>query len=152
MLVTTRLSSKGQVVIPARTRRALGWPPSTNPGGVPVPENVGVVDAGVILTRLDRRRRSHAEATALFASSARGAARLDVSIVNLAEALQHARAYSEATGVDLIAVLAGFDVRLVQRTRGVAAAVVNGEVLLRDGKHTGALPGQLLRGPRARRA
>jgi len=42
--------------------------------------------------------------------------------------------------------------RLVQRTRGIAATVVNGEVLLRDGKHTGALPGQLLRGPVARRA
>ena len=42
--------------------------------------------------------------------------------------------------------------RLVQRTRGIAATVVNGEVLLRDGKHTGALPGRLLRGPLARRA
>ena len=42
--------------------------------------------------------------------------------------------------------------RLVQRARGVAATVVNGEVLLRDGKHTGALPGQLLRGSGARRA
>src|SRR5437667_447317 len=41
--------------------------------------------------------------------------------------------------------------RLVQRTRGIAATVVNGEVLLRDGKHTGALPGQLLRGPLARK-
>ncbi len=41
--------------------------------------------------------------------------------------------------------------RLVQRTRGITATVVNGEVLLRDGKHTGALPGQLLRGPLARR-
>ncbi len=41
--------------------------------------------------------------------------------------------------------------RLVQRTRGIAATIVNGEVLLRDGKHTGALPGQLLRGPLARR-
>ena len=40
--------------------------------------------------------------------------------------------------------------RLVQRARGIAATVVNGEVLLRDGKHTGALPGQLLRGPLAR--
>jgi N-acyl-D-amino-acid deacylase len=40
--------------------------------------------------------------------------------------------------------------RLIQRTRGIAATVVNGEVLLRDGKHTGALPGQLLRGPLAR--
>ncbi len=42
--------------------------------------------------------------------------------------------------------------RLIQKTRGVAATVVNGEVLLRDGKHTGALPGRLLRGPKARTA
>jgi N-acyl-D-aspartate/D-glutamate deacylase len=42
--------------------------------------------------------------------------------------------------------------RLVQRSRGVTATVVNGEVLLRDGKHTGALSGQLLRGPLARRS
>jgi N-acyl-D-amino-acid deacylase len=39
--------------------------------------------------------------------------------------------------------------RLVQRARGISATVVNGEVLLRDGKHTGALPGRLLRGPLA---
>jgi N-acyl-D-amino-acid deacylase len=42
--------------------------------------------------------------------------------------------------------------RLVQRARGIAATVVNGEVLLRDGKHTGALPGRLLRGPLAARS
>ncbi len=42
--------------------------------------------------------------------------------------------------------------RLVQRARGIAATVVNGEILLRDGKPTGALPGQLLRGRLARRA
>jgi len=42
--------------------------------------------------------------------------------------------------------------RLVQRTRGVAATVVTGAVLLREGKDTGALPGQLLRGPLARRS
>jgi N-acyl-D-amino-acid deacylase len=42
--------------------------------------------------------------------------------------------------------------RLVQRARGVAATVVNGEVLLRDGKHTGAFPGRLLRGPLGRRS
>ena len=39
--------------------------------------------------------------------------------------------------------------RLVQRARGIAATVVNGEVLLRGGQHTGALPGRLLRGPLA---
>lgn len=42
--------------------------------------------------------------------------------------------------------------RLVQRARGIAATVVNGEIVLRDGKPTGALPGQLLRGPSTRRA
>ncbi|HXH83924.1 MAG TPA: amidohydrolase family protein [Candidatus Tectomicrobia bacterium] len=41
--------------------------------------------------------------------------------------------------------------RLVQRARGYAATIVNGEVVLRDGKPTGALPGQLLRGPLAHR-
>jgi len=41
--------------------------------------------------------------------------------------------------------------RLVQRARGIAATVVNGEVVLRDGKPTGALPGRLLRGPVAPR-
>jgi N-acyl-D-amino-acid deacylase len=40
--------------------------------------------------------------------------------------------------------------RLIQRTRGIAATVVNGEILLRDGKHTGAHPGRLRRGPLAR--
>jgi N-acyl-D-amino-acid deacylase len=40
--------------------------------------------------------------------------------------------------------------RLVQRARGIAATIVGGEVLLRDGKHTGALPGRLLRGPLGR--
>jgi N-acyl-D-aspartate/D-glutamate deacylase len=41
--------------------------------------------------------------------------------------------------------------RLTQRARGIAATVVNGEIVLRDGKPTGALPGRLLRGPYARR-
>jgi len=41
---------------------------------------------------------------------------------------------------------------LVQRTRGIAATVVNGQVLLRNGKPTGALPGKLLRGPLGQRA
>jgi N-acyl-D-amino-acid deacylase len=41
--------------------------------------------------------------------------------------------------------------RLVQRSCGFAATIVNGEIVLRDGKPTGALPGQLLRGPLARK-
>jgi N-acyl-D-aspartate/D-glutamate deacylase len=41
--------------------------------------------------------------------------------------------------------------RLKQKAAGFLATVVNGEVLLRNGEHTGALPGQLIRGPLARR-
>jgi N-acyl-D-aspartate/D-glutamate deacylase len=39
--------------------------------------------------------------------------------------------------------------RLKQKSTGLLATVVNGEVLLRHNEHTGALPGQVLRGPRA---
>lgn len=39
--------------------------------------------------------------------------------------------------------------RLVQKADGISSTIVNGEVVLRDGKHTGALPGQLIRGPLA---
>jgi N-acyl-D-aspartate/D-glutamate deacylase len=40
--------------------------------------------------------------------------------------------------------------RLKQKATGIMATVVNGEVVLRNNEHTGALPGQLLRGPLAR--
>jgi N-acyl-D-aspartate/D-glutamate deacylase len=39
--------------------------------------------------------------------------------------------------------------RLKQKASGVMATIVNGEVLLRNNEHTGALPGKLLRGPLA---
>jgi N-acyl-D-aspartate/D-glutamate deacylase len=39
--------------------------------------------------------------------------------------------------------------RLKQKSAGIAATVVNGDVLMRHNEHTGALPGQLLRGPLA---
>lgn len=41
--------------------------------------------------------------------------------------------------------------RLKQKATGLLATVVNGAVVLRNNEHTGALPGQLLRGPLARR-
>ncbi len=41
--------------------------------------------------------------------------------------------------------------RLKQKATGIMATVVNGEVVLRNNEHTGAFPGQLLRGPLARR-
>jgi N-acyl-D-aspartate/D-glutamate deacylase len=39
--------------------------------------------------------------------------------------------------------------RLLQRARGYVATVVAGEITYRDGEPTGALPGRLVRGPRA---
>jgi N-acyl-D-aspartate/D-glutamate deacylase len=41
--------------------------------------------------------------------------------------------------------------RLKQYADGLKATVVNGEIVLRDNEHTGALPGRLVRGPLARR-
>ncbi len=35
--------------------------------------------------------------------------------------------------------------RLKEPAEGIMATIVNGEVLLEDGKHTGALPGRVLR-------
>jgi N-acyl-D-amino-acid deacylase len=40
--------------------------------------------------------------------------------------------------------------RLSQRATGFLATVVGGSVFLRNGEHTGALSGQLIRGPLAR--
>jgi N-acyl-D-amino-acid deacylase len=46
---------------------------------------------------------------------------------------------------ELVSDLPGGARRIVQRADGFLATMVAGEVVLRDGKHTGALPGQLLR-------
>jgi N-acyl-D-aspartate/D-glutamate deacylase len=37
----------------------------------------------------------------------------------------------------------------VQRARGYEATLVSGIVTMRDGEHTGALPGQVIRGPQS---
>jgi N-acyl-D-aspartate/D-glutamate deacylase len=42
--------------------------------------------------------------------------------------------------------LPGGAVRLIQRADGFLATIVAGEILLKNGRHTGALPGRLLRG------
>jgi N-acyl-D-aspartate/D-glutamate deacylase len=39
--------------------------------------------------------------------------------------------------------------RLKQKADGISATIVNGQVVLREQEHTGALPGQVLRGPLA---
>jgi len=39
--------------------------------------------------------------------------------------------------------------RLVQKAEGISITVVNGEILMRNGEHTGVYPGKLIRGPLA---
>ena len=41
------------------------------------------------------------------------------------------------------------EMRLKQTGRGIAATIVNGQVLLRNNEHSGAQPGRVLRGPLA---
>ena len=45
----------------------------------------------------------------------------------------------------LVDDLPGGGVRLEQRSHGFRATIVNGKVTIRDGVHTGASPGRLLR-------
>ena len=51
---------------------------------------------------------------------------------------------------EIVRDLPGGAKRFRQTANGIAATVVNGEVLLRDNVHTGAQSGRLLRGPLAR--
>jgi len=37
--------------------------------------------------------------------------------------------------------------RLLQGAKGYDATIVSGQVIYRNGQHTGALPGKLIRGP-----
>lgn len=73
---------------------------------------VGVVDAGVVLVRLDRRRRAHQRVVQLFDRCARKRTALSLSVVNLAEVLHHGQRYSRATGIDLVALVTGFRIDL----------------------------------------
>jgi N-acyl-D-aspartate/D-glutamate deacylase len=45
--------------------------------------------------------------------------------------------------------LPGGAMRLKQKADGILATIVSGQVLLRNNEHTGAYPGQLIRGPLA---
>jgi N-acyl-D-aspartate/D-glutamate deacylase len=50
---------------------------------------------------------------------------------------------------ELVADLPAGAKRLIQKARGYEATLVSGQVTLRDGEHTGALPGRLVRGARS---
>ena len=88
----------------------------------------GVLDTGVVLARLDPSRRGHRRTIALLDPGASRRTALHISAVNLAEALQHSRAYSRDTGVDIVALLGSFavsvhspDVEIARRVAALAA-------------------------------
>lgn len=66
---------------------------------------VAVLDAGVVLTCLDPRRRSAREVEALFRTRGREPGGLVISTVNLAEVLEHSTDYAKDTGIDVPALL-----------------------------------------------
>jgi len=105
---------------------------------VPVIANasVGVLDAGVVLTRLDKRRRHHAEVCVLFGQAGKGATALYISAVNLAEVVEHSAAYTRATGLDPVALLDSFQIEVhppdVQVARAVARLADLADLSLAD--------------------
>jgi predicted nucleic acid-binding protein len=95
----------------------------------------GVLDAGVVLARLDPGRRGHAALRRVLVTGDRSRRWL-ISAVNLAEALQHARDWERATGADLMAVLSAFGVAVhspdVPTARRVAALADEPDLSLGD--------------------
>ena len=83
----------------------------------------GVLDAGVVLARLDPSRRGHRRVCALLDPGAARRATLHISAVNLAEVLQHGRSFSRDTGVDLVALLRSFAVSVHAPEEEVARLV-----------------------------
>ncbi len=74
--------------------------------------SIGVLDAGVVLVRLDRRHPAHGDVCELLDGAADNGRTLQMSVVNLAEVLQHAHRYRQATGVDPVALLHAFSVAI----------------------------------------
>lgn len=53
----------------------------------------------------------------------------------------------EALPREMLPDLPGGAERIIQRAQGVKAVIVNGEILIEDGEHTGSWPGRILPGP-----
>lgn len=84
---------------------------------------VGILDAGVVLTRLSPRRKGHAHVVKLMGGAGR-TTRLILSTVNLAEVLEHVRGLAEAAGFDAVGTLRHLGVEIeapdVDVARGAA--------------------------------
>lgn len=70
----------------------------------------------------------------------RAGAKADINVIDYARLHLHAP--------EVVYDLPSNGRRLIQRTDGYLATLVNGEIVTREGKSTGALPGRLVRGPK----
>ncbi|MEK7474754.1 MAG: PIN domain-containing protein [Candidatus Coatesbacteria bacterium] len=83
----------------------------------------GVLDAGVVLARLETDHPAHRAARAILDRCRDGHISLAISAVNLAEVLTHAHRFSEVTGVSPLDLLTGFRVSVHSPDAGVARRV-----------------------------
>ena len=87
--------------------------------------SAGVLDAGVVMARLESTHRAHHAVRPIFERSLRRETRLHISVVNLAEVLQHARPIVTALGLDPVAFLTGFDIFLHSPDTDIARRVAD---------------------------
>lgn len=87
--------------------------------------DVGVLDAGIVLAMLDDRRPAHPKVRALLGRARQASATLQLSSVNLAEALQHARPITRASGLDLVALLEAYSIAVHRPDAAVARTVAD---------------------------
>jgi len=85
----------------------------------------GVLDAGVVLARLETSHPAHGPARALLDRCREGRADLTISVVNLAEVLTHAHRFALETGVSPLELLTGFRVSVHSPDAGVARRVAD---------------------------
>ncbi|HEV8306573.1 MAG TPA: PIN domain-containing protein [Methylomirabilota bacterium] len=95
--------------------------------------NLGVVDAGVVIGWMQRRHRSFAKLERLFVACRGGETALVISAVNLAEVLLHTAHLSRVSGVDPVALLRAWGVRVHSPDEAIARRVAKLPTSLGDG-------------------
>ena len=92
-----------------------------------------VLDASVVIAWMRRRDRAQPKLDALFDEGRMGRADLVLSVVNLAEVLRHTADVARDTGVDPVALLKSYGVRLHAPDDAVARRVARLRTSLADG-------------------
>ena len=91
--------------------------------------SVEILDAGVAMGWLQRRHRSFDRLEKLFSASRAGRIALWISTVNIAEVLIHTTEMARSSGVDPIALLRGFGIKVHQPDEAVARRVASSGLL-----------------------